>query len=94
MQQVRRGISIEKQVQKRNVTFANTTSKFDLIIFVVESIEKFREGTFGSPPDSKSLINKTFSFLSKLLYYFIQSRSAIAKNKKKPVEEECHALGK
>ena len=31
LQHVRRGISIEKQIQKRDATFANTISKFDSI---------------------------------------------------------------
>jgi len=59
LQHVRRGISIEKQIQKRNATFANTIGKFDSISFAVESFKKFQEGTFGSTPDSKDVINKT-----------------------------------
>lgn len=59
LQHVGRGISIEKQVQKRNATFANTISKFNSITFAVESIKKFQEGTFGPTPDSKTVINKT-----------------------------------
>jgi len=56
LQHVRRGISIEKQIQKRNATFANTVNKFNSISFAVESIEKFQEGTFGPTPDSKDAI--------------------------------------
>ena len=59
MQHVRRGISIEKQIQKRNTTFTNTISKFESISFAVESIKKFQECTFGPTPDSKNVINKT-----------------------------------
>ena len=59
LQHVRRGISIEKQIQKRNATFANTISKFDSISFAIESVKKFKEGTFGPTPDSKNVINKT-----------------------------------
>ena len=39
---IRRGISIEKQIYKRDATFANTISKFDLISFAVE-----RRGSYG-----------------------------------------------
>ena len=59
LQHVRRGISIEKQIQKRDATFANTVSKFDSISFAVESVKEFQEGTFGSKPDGKNVINKT-----------------------------------
>jgi len=58
LQHVRRGISIEKQIQKRNGTCANTISTFDSISFAVESVKKFQEGTFGPTPDSKDVINK------------------------------------
>ena len=60
LQHVRRGISREKQIQKRDATFANTTSKFDSISFAVESVKEFQEGTFGpTTPDGKNVINKT-----------------------------------
>jgi len=59
LQHVQRGISIEKQIQKRNAIFANTISKFDSISFAVESVKKFQEGTFGPTPESKDVINKT-----------------------------------
>jgi len=64
LQHVRRGISIEKQIQKRNATFAYTISNFDSISFAVESIKKFQEGTFGPTPDSKDVIIKTLVQLS------------------------------
>ena len=57
--QVRRGISIEKQIQKKDATFANTITKFDSISFAVESVKEFQEGTFGPTPDGKNVINKT-----------------------------------
>ena len=61
LQHVRRGISIEKQIPKRDATFANTISKFDSISFAVESVVKeSQEGTFGpTTPDGKSVINET-----------------------------------
>jgi len=59
LQPVRRGSSIEKQIQKRNAAFANIISKFDSISFAVESIKKFQEGTFVPTPDSKDVINNT-----------------------------------
>ena len=60
LQHVRRGISIEKQIQKRDASFANTISKFDSISFAVESVKEFQEGTFRPTPDGKNVINKTF----------------------------------
>ena len=47
---------VEKQIQKRDATFANTISKFDSISFAVESVKEFQEGTFGPPPDGKNVI--------------------------------------
>ena len=55
LQHVRRGISVEKQIQKRDATFANTTSKFDSISFAVESVMEFQEGTFRPTPDGKNV---------------------------------------
>ena len=66
MQHVRRGISVEKQIQKRDATFANTISKFDSISFAVESVKEFQEGTFGPTPDGKNVINKTLVQLNVL----------------------------
>ena len=59
LQHFRRGIYIEKQIQKRDATFANTISKFDSISFAVESVKEFQEGTFGPTPYGKNVINKT-----------------------------------
>ena len=60
LQHVRRGISIEKQFQKRDATFTNTICKLDSISFVVESVKEFQEGTFGpTTPYGKDVINKT-----------------------------------
>ena len=59
LQHVRRGISIEKQIQERDAIFVNTISKFDSISFAVESVKEFQEGTFGPTPDGKNVINKT-----------------------------------
>ena len=59
LQHFRRGISVEKQIQKRVATFANTISKFDSISFAVESDKEFQEGTFGPTPDGKNVPNKT-----------------------------------
>ena len=54
---------MEKQIQKRDASFANTISKFDSISFAVESVKEFQEGTFGSTPDGKNVINKTLGQL-------------------------------
>ena len=61
LQHVRRGISIQKLIQKRDATFANTisTCKFDSISFAVKSVKEFQEGTFGPTPDGKNVIDKT-----------------------------------
>ena len=48
LQHVRRGVSVEKQIQKRDATFANTISKFDSISFAVESVKEFQEGHTSS----------------------------------------------
>ena len=53
LQHVRRGISIEKQIQKRDATL------FDSISFAFESFKEFQEGTFGPTSDDKNVINKT-----------------------------------
>ena len=53
---------LEKQIEKRDATFANTISKFDSINFAVESVKKFQEGTFGPTPDGKmSSIKRLYS---------------------------------
>ena len=70
LQHVQRGISIEKQIRKRDATFANTISKFDSISFAVESVKEFQEGTFGSTPDGKNVINKTLVQLKVLRVIF------------------------
>ena len=59
LQHVRRGISIEKQIQKRDATFASAISLFVSNSFAVENVKKFQEGTFGPTPDGKNVINKT-----------------------------------
>ena len=49
LQHVPRGISIEKQIQKRDATFANTISKFGSISFPVEGVKEFQEATILGP---------------------------------------------
>ena len=63
---VRRGISVEKQIQKRDATFANTIGKFGSISFAVESVKEFQEGAFGPTLDCKNVIKKTLAQLKVL----------------------------
>ena len=80
LQHVRRGISIEKRIQKRDATFANTISKFDSISFAVKSVKEFQEGTFGPTPDGKNVINKMLVQL-KVLGVILHNTVLVMKHK-------------
>ena len=59
---------LEKQIEKRDATFANTISMFDSIRFAVKSVKEFQEGTFGPTPDGKNVIIKTLVKHGAILY--------------------------